>query len=140
MKSATVEHASREPAWLPGGSAQLSAEGTLVLIAGRCRVCSARMFPKRAICCACMSEDIGDEEQATTGTLYSFTQVHVGPPQWSKPMTVGFVDLSSGLRVFAHLRPTPGLAIGAAVSLTSGQVGTAGDGTPINSFMFQAAE
>lgn len=129
-----------EPAWLPGGSARQSAAGAPVLVAGCCRSCGTRMFPKMAVCSSCMSEDMAEEDLPATGTLYSFTQVHVGPAQWLKPLTVGYVDLPNGVRVFSHLRPTPGLAIGATVSLTSGKVGVAADGAPLTTFMFQAEE
>ncbi|MCJ8144006.1 OB-fold domain-containing protein [Ancylobacter sp. A5.8] len=126
--------------WLPGGAASVDAQGRPVLVGGECRACHTRMFPKTTVCCACMSEDVADAPLPSEGTLYSFTQVHVGPAQWNKPLVVGYVDLPDGVRLFSHLRNSAALAIGGPVHLTLGQVGTSAEGEAITTFMFAAGE
>ncbi|MDN5927587.1 MAG: OB-fold domain-containing protein [Hyphomicrobiales bacterium] len=72
------------------------------------------------------------------GVLYSFTTVHVSPPQWHKPMRVGYVDLSNGVRVFSHLKGA--LEIGATVRLDIGEVGSSSNGEPLANFVFVAEQ
>lgn len=151
MNGSTLEKTDHEDAamnsppqtrsmWLPGGAASVDAEGRPVLVGGECRECHTHMFPKTIVCCACMSEDITDAPLPSEGTLYSFTQVHVGPAQWHKPLTVGYVDLPDGVRLFSHLRSSKELTIGAPVHLTLGQVGTTTEGDAINTYMFAAGD
>jgi uncharacterized OB-fold protein len=68
------------------------------------------------------------------GTLYSFTVLHVGPAHWDKPITLGYVDLANGVRVFSHLKGK--LAMGQEVALSIGVVGHLPDGQEISNFVF----
>jgi uncharacterized OB-fold protein len=122
---------------LPGEALGVSADGKPVLLGAVCRACGSRMFPPSPVCSTCMSEDVEREAMPRTGTLYSFTTVHVGPKNWDKPYELGYVDLENGVRVFAHLRGD--VAIGTQVELGSATIGKTDDGTPITTFVFQPA-
>lgn len=115
------------------------ADGSVTLVGARCGDCGVEVVPPVAVCPACAGEAMHEAPQPDTGTLYSFTTLHVGPKRWAKPMTIGYVDLPNGVRVFAHLRGS-GIAVGATVKLSHGIVGAEDDGTPIETFIFEAAE
>jgi uncharacterized OB-fold protein len=85
-----------------------------------------------------MNEDIRSHAMPGSGTLYAFSTVHVAAKKWRKPMRIGYVDLSNGVRVFTHLAG-PELAIGDAVEVDVGIVGDDEEG-PIRSFVFRKAE
>jgi uncharacterized OB-fold protein len=88
-----------------------------------------------------MSEEFVDEPMSRRGVLYSWTTVHVGPARMNKPITLGYVDLENGIRVFSHLSSNgQNLKIGQAVRLTVGRVGTEADGRAIETFVFVPAE
>lgn len=108
------------------------------LVAGKCKACGALSFPKAAVCPTCLSEDVGRTHLASAGTLYSFATVHQAPRHWTVPYHLGYVDLSDGIRVLAHIVGEP--AIGGKVRLGLGRVGTAADGTALMSYVFTASE
>lgn len=110
-----------------------------VLMGGRCAACGGRMFPQPPVCPNCMSEDVRPEEMSSTGTLYAYSTVHVGPRKWHKPMTLGYVDLDNGVRVFSHIHGDS-LLMGGPVKLDVAEVGRDEDGTPIVSFVFRPVE
>ena len=127
------------PDTLAGSALSHDAAGQPVLIGGSCRACGARTFPKTPVCHSCMAEDIAAEEMPRTGSLYAFTTVHAGPKRWTKPFTIGYVDLPNGVRVFTHLRGAT-LALGATVALDVARVGTGPDGEPLHAFVFVAGD
>lgn len=104
------------------------------LAAGKCRACGALGFPKTAVCPACLSDEIGEAHLASEGTLYSFATVHQAPRNWTVPYHLGYVDLTDGIRVLAHIEGEP--KIGAEVRLGIGKVGTAADGATLMSYVF----
>jgi uncharacterized OB-fold protein len=114
-----------------------NADGQSILLGARCRACDGCVFPFSHVCPVCMSEDMRTEQLPRTGTLYSFTALHVGPADWEKPFTVGYVDLSNGTRVFSHLKSERPFEIGDAVELAADDVrsAVAGGGKPM--FVFQ---
>lgn len=122
---------------LPGAESWGNRDGHPVLVGGRCNECGAMAFPCVAVCSTCMSESFTNEAMPERGKLYSWTTVHVGPQRMHKPITLGYVDLDNGVRVFSHLaandRP---FAINQSVRLSVAQVGTEADGRPIETFVF----
>lgn len=76
------------------------------LLGSRCQRCGEHYFPRRAICAKaeCLSDDLVDVELGPTGTLYSFTFVHM-PLFGSSNLEhmdgygVGQIDLPEGPRV-----------------------------------------
>ena len=82
-----------------------------------------------------MSETIKAHAMPGAGTLYAFSVVHVAAKKWRKPMSIGYVDLPNGARVFTHLEGSD-LAIGDEVEVGVGTVGDDDEG-PIESFVFR---
>jgi uncharacterized OB-fold protein len=68
-----------------------------------CRACGLRSWPGRAICHRCGSPDGIDVDLEQTGTLLSFTTVHVARPNIPAPYTLGQVRLGEDVIVHAHV-------------------------------------
>ena len=124
---------------LTEGAVFTEASGRAVLRGGACESCGIEFFPCYPVCPSCMSEDVSKKPMPTRGTLYAFTRLHVGPPKWRKPLTLGYVDLENGVRVFTHLQGQE-FSFGQAVELAVGVVGANPDGTPISTFVFRPME
>jgi uncharacterized OB-fold protein len=77
--------------------------GEVVLYGADCGGCQNKLFPSTTRCPLCLSEDVHPVILPREGTLYSFSIVRVDSPQLRAPYAIGYVDLPSGPRVFAHL-------------------------------------
>jgi uncharacterized OB-fold protein len=88
---------------LVNGAEVVSVDGELRLAGGHCKDCDARIFPADAMCPFCLSTEVAKVPLSKTGTLYSFTVIHVAPKVWEVPYAIGYVDLPEGVRVFAKL-------------------------------------
>jgi uncharacterized OB-fold protein len=77
------------------------------LLGSRCSACGETFYPRRFVCARCLHEGCDDVELSTTGTLYTWTYVHV--PLFAKKdgsvgaYGVGQIDLPEGPRVQAIL-------------------------------------
>ena len=77
------------------------------LLGSRCPACEEVFYPRRYVCARCLHEGCDDIELSTTGTLYTWTYVHV--PLFGKKdgsvsaYGVGQIDLPEGPRVQAIL-------------------------------------
>lgn len=111
-----------------------TAGGMPHLVGGKCKACGALSFPKAPVCAECLGDEIGSMPLASEGRLYSFATVHAAPKSWNVPYHLGYVDLTDGIRVVAHIEGEP--KIDGAVRLGLGRVGTAPDGTPLMSYVF----
>jgi uncharacterized OB-fold protein len=82
------------------------ADGVFRLQASVCDHCKQLGFPPARDCSHCTgySDDPQLKPLAGTGTLYSFTTIHVGANGFEAPYAIGFVDIEEGLRVVAQLR------------------------------------
>lgn len=79
----------------------------------RCTSCSAPSWPARSICHRCGSPALQSEKFSPTGSLLTYTTVHVPRPGLETPYTLGQVHLDAdGPVVFGHVR---GLAKNAKV-------------------------
>jgi uncharacterized OB-fold protein len=135
--TALAEGTENSAIFLPGESLRLR-DGMPALIGGRCSACGLQTFPRYAVCPGCMSEEIAEEPMPSRGVVYSLSTVHVGPPRWHKPLTLGYVDLPNAVRVFSHLRGD--CRIGDTVTLDLAEVGREKNGIPIKSFIFKSVE
>jgi uncharacterized protein len=78
-----------------------------LLLGSRCQACGEHFHPRRAVCARCLHEGCDDVELGPTGTLWTWTYVHV--PLFAKKdgsveaYGVGQVDLPEGPRVQAIL-------------------------------------
>lgn len=114
----------------------INKNGAPVLLGSVCKLCSSNMFPAVPVCAVCMSEELELMEMPRTGTLYSFTVVHVGPENITKPFALGYVDLENGVRVFSRLESLKH-KIGDAVELSIARIGNDASGVPIETFVFR---
>lgn len=77
------------------------------LLGSRCQACGEVFFPQRVVCAKCLHEGCDDLELSPTGTIYTWTYVHV--PLFAKADAdvsgygVGQIDLPEGPRVQAIL-------------------------------------
>jgi uncharacterized OB-fold protein len=75
----------------------------------RCGACSSPIHPPRPMCPVCGSRDLGWEESAGVGTVYSTSDVHTREETYN----VSLVDLDEGIRVMSTVEV--GVEIGARV-------------------------
>lgn len=133
------EHADGvEDHLLAGDAVRFDAAGRPHLLGGCCCTCGTRMFPRAPVCPGCMGEAVEEETMPDDGVLYSFSVLSVGPARFEKPVTLGYVDLPNGVRVFSHLAGD-GLRIDGRVALDVAPVGTNPDRTPLRTFVFRPA-
>jgi uncharacterized OB-fold protein len=77
----------------------------------KCRACGEVFYPRRIVCAKCLHEGTDDVVLSTTGTLYTWTWVHL--PLFAKTDAtvssygVGQVDLPEGPRIQAILQGEP---------------------------------
>lgn len=132
----SVEPVAVEP--LLGGEAfTIEASGAPVLVASRCARCDGLTFPRSVVCSSCGSDDVRDERQPTSGTLYTHTRVHVAHKRWGGPASFGYIDLPSGLRVFAHLEGEQ-FVVGETLTLALAPRGL--DGDRATTFVFRRGD
>ena len=93
-----------------------------VLLGSRCPNCGEVFFPRRMVCAKCLHEGTDDVILSTTGTLYTWTWVHL--PLFAKTDAtvssygVGQVDLPEGPRIQAILQGEPSdFSIGMSLTL-----------------------
>lgn len=73
------------------------------LVGTRCETCGTTMIGSRVVCSTCVSRDVSRVALPATGTLYSFTRLHVGG---DGARAMGYVDLDDDVRTLADLRET----------------------------------
>jgi uncharacterized protein len=95
------------------------------LIGSRCERCGAASFPARAVCHRCGTAAPAEEAFAPTGTLITYTTVHVERPGMPVPYTLGQIAIEgSGPLVFGQVRvPDDELVAGLAVRVVVGGAG-----------------
>ena len=88
----------------------------------KCQACGEVFYPRRIVCAKCLHEGTDDVVLSTTGTLFTWTWVHV--PLFAKTDStvssygVGQVDLPEGPRIQAILQGEPSdFSIGMQLSL-----------------------
>jgi uncharacterized OB-fold protein len=79
--------------------------GTLLL--QHCGECGLRIYHPRRLCPGCGGMQLAWEPGAGTGTVFSFSEVHVSffGPEWESelPYTVVLIDLDEGPRMLSRL-------------------------------------
>lgn len=76
------------------------------LVGTRCNDCGVAMLGSRVVCSSCVSEAVVRIALPTTGSLYSFTRLHVGG---DGVRSLGYVDLDGvGVRTLTDLDETNG--------------------------------
>lgn len=98
-----------------------------------CSQCETVTLGLRALCPQCWAQgSMRQLKVGRTGTVYTRTVIHQAPEGFEAPYSAGMVDLSEGIRVFAHLETGPaGPAIGDSVALQIVPLRKAKDGSPL---------
>lgn len=94
-------------------------EGGVHLIAHRCTKCGNIQYPQKDFCYKCLSDELEEVPAGHTGKLFSYTTTYGKVQKLEGPLSVGYIDIPEGLRIFAPLK-TPENAqffIGADVEL-----------------------
>ena len=99
------------------------------LIGGKCKECGDVVFPKRALCDMCGSEEPTEEILiGEKGILDTYTVVRVGYPGYDLPYIMALVTLPEGkdLKVLAQLEDCDPeeVRIGMPLILTTGKIKT----------------
>lgn len=76
------------------------------MIGYRCTNCEHKSITKSIFCPKCRSKEIESFAAPTEGTVYSFTTIHIAPPEFVDlaPYHVALVELTEGLKVTAFLQ------------------------------------
>jgi len=83
--------------------------GQKKLMGGKCLNCGKIHLPPRPLCDKCLSTRFEWVELPQTGTLLTYTIIHVAPTQFQDmtPYAVGIIQLENGVRVPGIIRNTP---------------------------------
>jgi hypothetical protein len=78
-------------------------DGSLRLIASRCRSCGRYAFPSKRFCSACHSGDAETVHLKGMGRVYAFTHVALPPKSMGGPYVAAYIDMDEGVRIFAQI-------------------------------------
>lgn len=120
-------------------------DGSAVRLKGSaCPACGEVFYPRRLVCARCLHEGTDDIRLSTTGTLFTWTWVHV--PLFAKTDAtvsaygVGQVDLAEGPRIQAILLGRPEeFSIGMQVELDVETLRHDDDGNDVVIYRFRPA-
>ncbi len=134
-----TEQAVPSVEYYPSADCWVEEEGKVFLIGSRCPKCGKHTFPRRAICDACgASAGLESVRLSNTGTLYSFSEIHVAPKVFTTPYVIGYVDLPEDVRVLGQvehraveLRPDE------PVEVVLGVIRKSDSGQPVISYKFR---
>jgi uncharacterized OB-fold protein len=82
-----------------------------VLLVSVCGACANRWLPPLATCPRCASRDVTSEPSPSTGSLYSWTVIHLAAdPAYAAdtPYVVGLVQLDDGTRLYGRIEGAAG--------------------------------
>jgi uncharacterized OB-fold protein len=108
------------------------------LVISECADCTSRWFPPLERCSACASTNLTDVISGRDGVAYASTVVRVGPPGFTAPYVLSYVDID-GIRLLAHTDGDTTLAPGSPVRITSGPIGRDGEVT-LHSYRVRAID
>jgi len=79
------------------------------LMGGKCRKCGKIHLPPRPLCDKCLSTEFEWVELPRTGTLLTYTIIHVAPTQFQNmaPYAVGIVQLENGVKIPGMIKDAP---------------------------------
>lgn len=108
------------------------------LIGSRCRSCGYTAFPRRAICPACLAQDMAEVALGRRGVIDTFTVSRVAPPGFTAPYIQAFVLLPEGPRVFSIIDAQEGeVEMGTPVELVIGKVAVDPQGNELIGYKFR---
>lgn len=84
----------------------------------KCTACDYESMSKKYICSKCLKGKFEEQEVSSSGTVYSFTDIHIAPAEFADiaPYTVALVQLDEG-NVKVTVRVNTQVQIGDKVEL-----------------------
>jgi uncharacterized OB-fold protein len=129
-----------QPVPVRAGLFATGADGSPVLVGGRCEACTEHHFPRLTTCPYCSSDRVRETTLSTRGALWGWTAVTAAPPGYRGEVPFGFgvVELPEGLRVITRLTEAdPGrLAFGAPVELVLAPLHADDEGRTVITYAF----
>lgn len=112
------------------------------LIGSKCEICGRVFFPRSYVCRVCMNDaTMAEIPLSTTGTIDTFTVVHVAPMGFKAPYIQAYVDLRGGPRIFSLITGCDPLGSdlreGAEVELVVDKIREDENGTDLIGYMFR---
>ena len=136
---AQTEQAAPPAEYYPSADSWVEEGGKIFLIGSRCPKCGKHAFPRRTFCDACgTSGGLEPVRLSNTGTLYTFSEVHVAPKMFPTPYVIGYVDLPENVRVLGQVEhPAAELRPGESVEVVLGVIRKSESGQPVISYKFR---
>lgn len=125
--------------YYPAADCWVEEAGKVFLIGSRCPKCGKQTFPRRTVCDACgTSAGLESVRLPRTGTLYSYSEIHVAPKVFTTPYVIGYVDLPGDVRVFGQVEHTAAdLRPDEPVEVVLGVIRKLDNGQPVISYKFR---
>ena len=134
-----TEQAAPSVEYYPSADCWVEEAGKVFLIGSRCPKCGKQTFPRRTVCDGCGTS--GEQESVrlpNTGTLYSYSEIHVAPKVFATPYVIGYVDLPGDVRVFGQVEhPAAELKPDEPVEVVLGAIRKLDSGQPVISYKFR---
>ena len=129
--SPTASGASEPPGTGATGTASIRVDGGPALTISVCPRCASRWFPPREVCSACAHDRLDTVAAGPDGVAYASTVVRTGPPGFTTPYVLAYVDVD-GVRILAQADPVDpenpaALPPGTPVTFTTGPIGHDGE-------------
>lgn len=135
---ASPQETGKAPIFFPQSAPWREENGRLRLLGSRCLQCQTSAFPHHSTCPSCGHESQESAELSDTGTIYTFSHIHVAPKTFTVPYTTGYIDLPEGVRLFGQIEGPPSeIAIGQKVAVVLGTIRTDETGSPVLSYKFK---
>ena len=136
---AQVEQVASSVEYYPSADCWVEEAGKVFLIGSRCPKCGKQTFPRRTVCDGCGTS--GEQESVrlpNTGTLYSYSEIHVAPKVFTTPYVIGYVDMPGDVRVFGQVEHTAAeLKPDEPVEVVLGVIRKLDSGQPVISYKFR---
>lgn len=134
-----TEQAAPSVEYYPSADCWVEEGGKVFLIGSRCPKCGKQTFPRRTVCDGCGTS--GEQESVrlpNTGTLYSYSEIHVAPKVFATPYVIGYVDLPGDVRVFGQVEHSAAeLKPDEPVEVVLGVIRKLDSGQPVVSYKFR---
>ena len=134
-----TEQAPQSVEYYPSADGWVEEGGKVFLMGSRCPKCGKHAFPRRTLCDVCgTSAGLEPVRLSNTGTLYSFSEVHVAPRVFTTPYVIGYVDLPEDVRVLGQVDHTAAeLRLDEPVEVVLGVIRTSESGRSVISYKFR---
>lgn len=123
----------------PSADSWVEEDGKVFLMGSQCPECSKYAFPPAVYCDNCgNSAGIEPAKLSNSGTLYSFSEIHIAPKVLTVPYVLGYVDFPEDVRVLGQVEhPAAELEVDEQVEVVLGVIRHTEDNQPVKSYKFR---